>query len=187
MGYKESPIEEVRSHFSRLVGDLFTAFFADHRACLANALGGGVDLVVPVPSSSRPGSASLERAEGLAQAVVRALAPNAGWMPSALQRAAGEIGHMRPNASAFAVPLPRHEVVRGSRVILLDDVYVSGSRAQSAAAALRLAGARAVLIVPLGRVIRPEKFGAHAAFAGTGTGTGHHARCVVGQTGTGKE
>jgi len=187
MGYKESPVDEVRSHLSRRVGELFAAFFADHLACVTAAVGGGVDLVVPVPSSSRPGRASLERAEGLAEAAVSALAPDARWLPSALRRAGGEIGHMRPNAAAFAVPPALRRAVQGSRAILLDDIYVSGSRAQSAAAALRLCGAREVLIVPLGRVLRPEKVAAHAAFARCGTGCGHCARCVVDQTAAGKE
>jgi predicted amidophosphoribosyltransferase len=187
MGYKESPVDEVRAHFSRRVGELFATFFDCHLACATAVMGGPVDLVLPVPSSSRPGRASLERAEGLAEIAVSALAPAARWVPSALQRAAGEIGHMRPNASAFAVPPSLRPAVHGARAVLLDDLYVSGSRAQSAAAALRLSGAREVLIVPLGRVLRPEKLSSHAAFAGSGTGAGHPARCLVGQTGAGKE
>jgi predicted amidophosphoribosyltransferase len=187
LAYKESPVEEVRLHFSRRVGALFSAFFAEHLACATTAIGGGVDLVVPVPSSSRPGGAPLERAEGLAHVAVSALAPEARWLPSVLQRAGGEIGHMRPNAGAFAVPPSLRAAVHGSRALLLDDIYVSGSRAQSAAAALRLCGATTVLIVPLGRVLRPEKFSAHAAFAGSGSSAGHRTRCVVGQIAAAKE
>lgn len=187
LGYKESPVEEVRAHFSRRIGALFSAFFAEHLVCTATAMGGGIDLVMPVPSSSRPGPAPLERAQGLAHGAVSALAPEARWLPPALQRAAGEIGHMRPNAGAFAVPPSLRAAVHGARVLLLDDIYVSGSRAQSAAAALRLCGATTVLIVPLGRVLRPEKFSAHAAFAGSGSGAGHRTRCVVGQIAGAKE
>jgi predicted amidophosphoribosyltransferase len=148
-------------------------------------MGGGADLVVPVPSSRRPGRAALERAEGLAEVTLSALAPDARWLPSALRRADGEIGHMRPNACAFVVPPSLRTAVHGARTILLDDIYVSGSRAQSAAAALRLCGARTVLIVPLGRVLRPEKSGEHAAFDRAAGGAGHRARCVVGQTAAG--
>jgi hypothetical protein len=188
MGYKESPVEEARQQFARRVGGLFSGFLTDHRACIGVALGGLVDLVLPVPSSSRPGPAPLERGAGLAALAVSALGGRARWLPGALHRATGEIGHMRPNATAFAVPDSAVEAVRDSRVVLVDDTYVSGSRSQSAAAALRLAGARAVVIAPLGRVLRPERFEAHAAFvAQSAVGDGHHARCVVTQTRAGTE
>ena len=69
---------------------------------------------------------------------------------------------MRPNARAFSVA--DHASVRGARIVLLDDTYVSGARAQSAAAALRRAGARSAVIIPVGRVLRPDLVGAHAAY-----------------------
>jgi hypothetical protein len=45
--------------------------------------------------------------------------------------------------------------VAGQSVLLVDDTWVSGSSAQSAAVALRLAGARQVTVVVLGRHIDP--------------------------------
>jgi hypothetical protein len=45
--------------------------------------------------------------------------------------------------------------VSGARVLLLDDTWVSGASAQSAAAALKLAGARHVAVVVLGRHLDP--------------------------------
>ena len=125
---------------------------------------------------------------GWRDAVVSATGPAARWAPSTLQRAGGAIGPMRPNATRFrrARSWPRR--VHGSRVLLLDDIYVSGARAQSAAAALRLSGARSVLIVPLGRVVRPERSATHAAFfAVSGTGNGHKGRCVLDQAGEARE
>ena len=87
--------------------------------------------------------------------------------------------YLEPPIAASILPRESGNV----RVLLLDDVYVSGSRAQSAAAALRLSGARSVLIVPVGRVLRPERFGAHAAFlAAQPVGEGHRSRCVAAQT-----
>jgi hypothetical protein len=187
MGYKESPVDEARAHFSARVGGLFEAFLTNHVGCITTALGGSPDLVVPVPSSSRPGRASLERVPDLVEVVHGALGTNARWSPSALQRSGGEIGPMRPNPHAFAVPASMRGAVHGSQVIVLDDIYVSGSRAQSAAATLRLSGANTVLIVPLGRVVRPERFATHAAFIGAnGTRNGHTARCVRGGTRTGQ-
>jgi predicted amidophosphoribosyltransferase len=187
MGYKEAHVDEARAHFSARVAALFGLFFADHMGCITTALGGRPDLVVPVPSSSRPGRASLARVPGLVEVVHDALGANAGWSPSALQRAGVEVGPMRPNAHAFAVPPSQRAAVHGARVIVLDDIYVSGSRAQSAAAALRLAGATTVLVVPLGRAVRPEKLITHAAFVATnGTSNGHMARCVRVASGAGQ-
>jgi predicted amidophosphoribosyltransferase len=182
MGYKEAPVDEARRQFARRVGDLFSVFLTDHRPCLETALGGRVDLVLPVPSSARPGRAPLERVDGLGAAAVAALGHPARWLPSALVRGTGAVGHMRPSAEAFAVPPRCRDAVRQARVVLLDDTYVSGSRAQSAAAALRLARARSVVIVPLGRVVRPERFATHAALVDRGPiGDGHRAACVLPQ------
>jgi hypothetical protein len=188
MGYKESPVDEARQRFAPLVLRLFADFLVTHRTCLAEAAGSGVDLVLPVPSSARPGRTPLEAVEGLAALCLSSVPPGASWTPRALQRAEGDIGHMRPHARAFAVPGSWRATVRGARVLLLDDTYVSGARAQSAAAALRHCGARSVLVAPLGRVIRPERFAAHAVFMdaqtrGDGAGDGHRARCLVVHTG----
>jgi hypothetical protein len=46
-------------------------------------------------------------------------------------------------------------LVAGADVLLVDDTWVSGGSAQSAAAALKLAGARAVALVVLGRHVDP--------------------------------
>jgi hypothetical protein len=183
MGYKESPVDEARRRFGRRVCELFDAFLRDHRVCVEHALGGSVDLVLPVPSSSRPSGSPLALVDGLGERVAAALGPEANWWPPALERGGGEIGHMRPNPAAFAVARRFRKAVRGCRVVLLDDTYVSGSRAQSAAMALRRAQARAVVIAPLGRVVRPERYPTHAALADlTAPGDGHRANCRLSQT-----
>jgi adenine/guanine phosphoribosyltransferase-like PRPP-binding protein len=40
-------------------------------------------------------------------------------------------------------------------VLIVDDTFTSGARAQSAASALTLAGAEVVAVVPIGRYLRP--------------------------------
>jgi len=183
MGYKEAPVDEARRRFARLVLRLFADFFVSHRTCLTGATAPGVDLVLPVPSSARPGRTPLEAVKGLDALCVSSLSPGAAWAPRVLHRAGGGIGHMRPNAGAFAVPDSWRAAVTGARVVLVDDTYVSGARSQSAAAVLRRSGARSVLVVPMGRVIRPERFAAHAVFMNEpSAGGGHRPRCLLLQT-----
>jgi hypothetical protein len=162
MGYKESPVDEARCRFRALVRALFADFLSAGAGALVEVAGGPIGLVLPVPSTARPAS-PLERVEGLAADAARAL-PGARWSPEDLCRGAAPTGHMRPDAGAFAVAAAARRRVRGARAVLLDDTYVSGARAQSAAAALRGAGARATVIVPLGRVLRPDRAPGHAAF-----------------------
>ena len=56
----------------------------------------------------------------------------------------------------------------GSDVLVVDDTWVSGGSAQSAAAALKLAGARRVAVVVLGRHVNPAD-PRSAAFLQVGT------------------
>ena len=159
MGYKESPVREARRRFGPMVRALFEEFVSSHACCLF-AAGGTSDLVLPVPSSARPAGSPLGGVDGLASAC----APLGDWMPHLLARAESPVGHMRPARRAFEVPAAHTPAVAGRRTVLLDDTYVSGARAQSAAAALRRAGARSVVIVVLGRVLRPDRSAGHAAF-----------------------
>lgn len=194
MGYKESPVAEVRRRSARKVEELLTEFLTEHRWCVFTLLGGFVDVVLPVPSSSRPGPPPLNGVPGLSKNVVSVLeGASCGilspWCPTVLQRALAPVGHLQPDRHAFEVPAWARPMVGGSRILLIDDTYVSGARAQSAASALRDAGAHRVLIVPVGRVIRPDRVAEHAVFlkkSRTSRARGHRcARCVVTQSSAG--
>lgn len=177
MGYKESPVEEVRRHNTEVLRAHFASFFDDHEACVTAALGGPPDLVLPVPSTHRPGPSPLEQALHGFAALTGWAAPS--WAPSLLRRTSVPVGHMRPQRDAYAVADGARARIAGARVLLLDDSYVSGARSQSAASALGHAGARARLIVPLGRLLRPERAVAHATFAALhACGDARCARCV---------
>ena len=146
MGYKESPVPEARARFSPLVRSLFDDFFAAHAACLT--AGAPVDLALAVPSTARPSGAPLAQVPGLGDDVRARL--GACWCDDVLHRGPGRLGHMRPARDGFVVRPERRSAVQGRHVLVLDDTYVSGARAQSAAGALRLAGAVSVQIVAAG-------------------------------------
>ena len=187
MGYKESPVREARRRFGPQVRALAEDFVSAHARCLEAAAGGPGDVALPVPSSARPTGSPLCGVDGLATAC----APLGDWMPQLLARAGARVGHMRPAPRAFEVPVAWEPAVAGRRAVLLDDTYVSGARAQSAAVALRRAGACSVVIVVLGRVLRPDRSAEHAAFLGRHRRDAHGApdraccRCV--QTGASTE
>jgi hypothetical protein len=166
LGYKEAPMAEVRDLHAAAVAQLFGDFLCHHKWCIFELLKGPPSLVLPVPSTSRPGPAPLDRIVGLSDLVRDALEyPFDGpplWCPEALDRSAEPIGHMAAHAGAFEVAAWARPLVARNTVLLLDDTYVSGARAQSAAAALRRAGAFRALIVPIGRVIRPDTISEHA-------------------------
>jgi hypothetical protein len=191
LGYKELALAEARQRHLPLIDDLFCRFLTQHRRCLESILHGPVDVVLPVPSTRRRGGSPLEQVPGLADHVTGALSAaagggNAAWCPELLLRTSAPIAHMRPDRSAFVVRDQSRPLVDGARVLLLDDTYVSGSRAQSAAAALRSAGAGSVLIVPLGRTIRPDRLAQHAVFLTASRNRGGGcARCAVCQRAAG--
>lgn len=123
---------------------LLLVFLRDHGRCLwASAGMAAPSHVAVVPSGCgrtgvHPLRALVEPYLALPWAVLTAC-------PGELVQAR-EFGTGRYRAAA---PLP------GATVLLLDDTWASGSSAQSAAAALRLAGSRSVVTVVLGRHINP--------------------------------
>jgi hypothetical protein len=119
---------------------LLLVFLCDHGRCVWRRAGApGPSHVAIVPSCrGRPGTHPLQ-----AMAAPYLSLPWVRWV-------------RRPDADGPAPldPDPRRfrpERIAGASVLLLDDTWTSGASATSAAAALRLAGARAVAVVVLGR------------------------------------
>jgi hypothetical protein len=163
IGYKESPIVQTRLKAGALLIDHVARFFAAHHACLEDLLGGGPDVVVLVPSTHRPDGAPLAHLTKLASTVTHSF-ETAPALADLLRRGAAPLGHMQPHPDGFVVPELARPLVRGGRVLLCDDTYVSGARAQSAAAALRSGGVRTVVITPLARLLRPDRLPSHATY-----------------------
>jgi predicted amidophosphoribosyltransferase len=70
-------------------------------------------------------------------------------------------GHLRAARRGFEVPSSvDKESLRRRRVLVFDDSITTGARAQSAAAALRMAGADVVGVVAVGRVVATHRWAA---------------------------
>jgi len=89
---------------------------------------------------------------------------------------------IRPGRQGRDLDLDRFQVGQvpvGASVLLLDDTWVSGASAQSAAAALKQAGARHVAVVVLGRHVNPADPAAAALLAGLAPAPYDPSTCAV--------
>ena len=147
--YKDAPSVSARRHFSAVLGLALSRFADAHGPCL-EAHAGSWDAIAVVPSSTRACRATDACAVPspfdavLAHATEWAVAPRV-----VLRRGAGRAGHLRPAADAY-VAGPE---AAGRRVLLLDDTWVTGARARSAAACLEAAGATVVAVTVLARTV----------------------------------
>jgi hypothetical protein len=122
---------------------LLLVFLHDHATCIWRQAGmSGPDRVAVVPSGcGRPG----------AHPLLRLISPYLRLPLARLDMRPGEQGRDL-NADRFQAAVPV-----GARVLLLDDSWVSGASAQSAAVSLKRAGAAKVAVVVLGRHLNPAE------------------------------
>ncbi len=151
--YKDGETGEDRRRYTALVVSLLARFLFDHGDCLRSCRAGGWDFITTLPSTSRRGPHPLSDA-------VRMVPWLAAQHQETLLRGPGPMGHNLANDHGFVVSPD----VRGARVLVVDDTFTTGARAQSAASALQLAGARVIAIVPVGRVIDPDQGGHTLAY-----------------------
>jgi hypothetical protein len=138
--YKSWPAPSVAAQTSLLA--LLLAFLHDHGACVWRHAGmpaPGRLAVVPT-GCGRPGPHPL----------LELSAPYLRIPVTGLVIRPGEQGR-DPNVNRFSAERTRS----GASVLLLEDTWVTGASAQSAAAALKRAGARHVAVVVLGRHVDP--------------------------------
>jgi hypothetical protein len=144
--YKSGAYPRQEQEFSLKVVSLLCHFLGKHRHCIEAQAGRSWNIITTVPSTSgRPGEHPLVKAlrqvPSVFQTYKQLLEP--GSMP---------LGHNRASDRGFR---PTSTPLDNVRVLLVDDTFTSGARAQSAASALSNAGADVVAIVPIGRVIDP--------------------------------
>jgi hypothetical protein len=173
--YKDSPVPEARHRAVEQCVRLLAAFVDGHRQDIQTRSGGSWDAVVTVPSTTRPEGSPVD-------AVVSEVAPLCADHRRLLVRGRVPMDHLQPARRGFVVdPVVDVSSLARLRVLVVDDSYTTGARAQSAATALRLAGLQVGAILVLGRVIAPRSCPWHAAFwaAHIGQGSGHSAGCTA--------
>jgi predicted amidophosphoribosyltransferase len=141
--YKRGSTPEIRAAASLVLVQTLRAFLRRHIDCLAKRSDASAfDVLAPVPSSARgrkrhsPLAALITAASGVDPAEVLAPTPTPGRRFS-------------PTRFAASGPVPR-------RILLIDDLWTHGGHAQSAAYALRRAGAETIALLVIGRYLRAD-------------------------------
>jgi len=123
----------------------------------------GADLLVPVPLHwTRLFYRRYNQATLLAQAAAKASGVPAVVDLLVRRRRTPSQGRLSPAArtrnvrGAFAVRPGRAALVQGRRVVLIDDVLTTGATVEACARTLKKAGAAAVDVLTLARVVRPQ-------------------------------
>jgi predicted amidophosphoribosyltransferase len=125
-------------------------FLADHERCVAARVAGAeaFELVATVPS----GDHQRDERHPLRSIVGEVVGPTRGRYERLLRRSPRPLAAREFSAAKFE---PVH-ALDGRSVLLIDDTWTTGASAQSAAAALKLAGAARVGAVVIGRHLNRE-------------------------------
>jgi hypothetical protein len=140
---------DVARRLSASLAAILWRFLADHEPCLAHAAGiDHFELVTTVPSGAR----TRDERHPLRWIVGELVAPTRGRYERLLWRSDVEVRQRSFSLEKFVATRP----VDGRSVLLIDDTWTTGASAQSAAAALKTAGAGAVGAVVIGRHLNRE-------------------------------
>lgn len=146
--YKDAPEAAARYAQVRLTGILWR-FIGAHESCVSREVGiEAFDLVTTVPSST------LERDD-----LRSALRTVVGWcqpVADRFERVLAPTGRVPPGREFNPDRYHSSRDLSGRRVLLVDDTWASGGHAQSAATALKAAGATTVALIVIGRHVRPD-------------------------------
>ncbi len=144
--YKNHPARSVREHHGAIINALVRLGITRHERCIGCAAGMPVSCRLVIPSlTSRPGRhpfAALLQAIGL-------VGDDVALVPAPDARCDRAIN------DKFVLAPAAH--LNGHHALVLDDVWTTGSNAQSAALAVRRAGAAAVSVMVVGRWLSPDQ------------------------------
>jgi predicted amidophosphoribosyltransferase len=147
--------ERAQRQFQPQLAAVLWRFIALHESCLARVVHiDGFDLVTTVPSGSR------ERDEHhpLRRLVGELIAPTRTRYARLLRRSGTPVPERTVDPGKYNPTLDLH----GESILLIDDTWASGANVQSAAGALKTAGAGAVGVIVIGRHVK-EGFGDNVA------------------------
>ncbi|MFC4118963.1 phosphoribosyltransferase [Nonomuraea zeae] len=150
-----------RTKRSTVLAATIARFYEAHASCLSEQAGGPFTLVTTIPSThpDPPARAHIPMSEiathvGALQHLYQpTLRPNYECTPILAERCS------HPDAFQPTEPINR---LNHAKVLLLDDLFVSGAHIQSAASALYQAGADIVVALVVARLIKPG-FNPHRA------------------------
>lgn len=158
--YKDAPDARCRQRLTGQLGAILAGFVDEHRRCLEGL--GATPLTRSALVPPRPGRAPPWPMSAVAEPSLEAGLPPV--MAALEWRVDAATSHLVASSDAFTVRQEARRTLRGRGVVLLDDSYTTGATAQSAALRLRAAGAAAVVVLVLGRVVRPHASPAQRAY-----------------------
>jgi adenine/guanine phosphoribosyltransferase-like PRPP-binding protein len=146
-GYKDAPVGDVRQAHSQALAECIETRIVEARAGLEKRFGSPWDLVVTVPSSNRPAGTPVDALVELVPALAAQHVP-------LLVRGSELMDHLQPARRGFEIRASVDgDWLRRRRILVFDDSVVTGARAQSAVAAIRIAGGQVVGVLAVGRVV----------------------------------
>jgi len=144
-----------------ILGEHLAAVIGD----IAQNFKGTQPIIVPVPLfKSKMRERRFNQAELIAEAARKLLPFEAFLRPDLLVRKrptvsqTGLTRHQRREnvRGAFSIPHRNHGIVKGATIILVDDVFTTGTTAEECARVFKRAGATAVWVVTVARVSKLE-------------------------------
>lgn len=140
---------DVARRLGAILAAILWRFLAEHEVCLARAAGvRRFDLVTTVPSGDR----ARDDRHPLRWIAGELVGPTRARYERLLQRSESPVDRRAFRSDKFVATRP----ISGGAVLLIDDTWTTGASAQSAAAALRHAGAERTAAVVIGRHLNRE-------------------------------
>jgi hypothetical protein len=140
---------DVARRLSASLAAILWRFLSEHERCLAHAARtDGFELVTTVPSGDR----DRDGRHPLRWIVGELVAPTRDRYQRLLLRSDAEVDPRAFSPEKFIATGP----IDGRSVLLIDDTWTTGASAQSAAAALKAAGAGAIASIVIGRHLNRE-------------------------------
>ena len=147
--YKDGPTHRIRDRFTRELAAVAWRFVRQHEPCLARAAATpGFGIVTVVPSATLARDDERPRLRMIFGQIVGATAPR-------FERVLAPTDSATPAHQYDADRFRASRQLDGESVLLFDDTWTTGSSVQSAATALKRAGAHRVGVIVIGRHVDP--------------------------------